>query len=57
MHNLAQYCHCYAQGKVGSGFDVSAAVYGSQRYRRFSPSVLDALLATATVNATNATLG
>lgn len=28
VHNLAQLAHCWAQGKVGSGFDVSAAVYG-----------------------------
>jgi phosphomevalonate kinase len=40
LHNLAQYAHSLAQGKVGSGFDVSAAVYGNQRYRRFSPSNL-----------------
>ncbi|KAI6369753.1 hypothetical protein MCOR25_004382 [Pyricularia grisea] len=40
LHNLAQAAHCAAQGKVGSGFDVAAAVYGSCRYRRFSPSVL-----------------
>ncbi|SCV73603.1 BQ2448_7529 [Microbotryum intermedium] len=35
IHNLAQYVHSLAQGKVGSGFDVSAAVWGSQIYRRF----------------------
>ncbi|RYP47590.1 hypothetical protein DL768_006376 [Monosporascus sp. mg162] len=40
LHNLAQAAHCAAQGKVGSGFDGAAAVYGSIRYRRFSPSVL-----------------
>jgi len=40
VNNLAQLCHCLAQGKVGSGFDVSAATYGSQRYVRFSPKVL-----------------
>ncbi|CAL5321612.1 unnamed protein product [Camellia sinensis] len=28
------------KGKVGSGFDVSSAVYSSQRYVRFSPKVL-----------------
>ncbi|KFY02739.1 hypothetical protein O988_01943, partial [Pseudogymnoascus sp. VKM F-3808] len=39
-HNLSQACHCAAQGKVGSGFDVAAAVYGTCLYRRFSPSVL-----------------
>lgn len=42
-HNLAQLAHCSAQGKVGSGFDVAAAVYGSCLYRRFSPSVLEGL--------------
>lgn len=40
LHNLAQTAHCAAQGKVGSGFDVASAVYGSCLYRRFSPSVL-----------------
>lgn len=44
VHNLAQACHCYAQGKIGSGFDVSSAVYGSQKYVRFSPSLLQHLL-------------
>lgn len=36
VHNLAQLVHANAQGKIGSGFDVAAAVYGSQLYRRFS---------------------
>jgi phosphomevalonate kinase len=39
-HRLAQYCHCLAQNSIGSGFDVSAAVYGSQVYGRFSPALL-----------------
>lgn len=43
MHNLAQAAHSAAQGKVGSGFDVASAVYGSCIYRRFSPSVLEAV--------------
>ncbi len=43
LHNLAQAAHCAAQGKVGSGFDVAAAVYGSCVYKRFSPSVLEGL--------------
>lgn len=43
LHNLAQAAHCAAQGKVGSGFDVAAAVYGSCRYRRFSPALLESL--------------
>lgn len=40
IHCVAQAAHCAAQGKIGSGFDVSCAVFGSQRYVRFSPSVL-----------------
>ncbi|KKZ62059.1 phosphomevalonate kinase [[Emmonsia] crescens] len=43
LHNLAQAAHCAAQGKVGSGFDIGAAVYGSCLYRRFSPAVLGSL--------------
>ena len=43
IHRLAQTAHCAAQGKVGSGFDVAAAVYGSCIYRRFSPVTLEAL--------------
>ncbi|KAK5998543.1 Phosphomevalonate kinase [Cladobotryum mycophilum] len=43
LHNLAQAAHCAAQGKVGSGFDVAAAVYGSCTYRRFSPEILSRL--------------
>ncbi|KAL8666334.1 MAG: hypothetical protein Q9202_001605 [Teloschistes flavicans] len=43
LHNIAQAAHCAAQGKVGSGFDVAAAVYGSCIYRRFSPSILEGL--------------
>ncbi|RMZ87861.1 hypothetical protein DV736_g4921, partial [Chaetothyriales sp. CBS 134916] len=41
IHNLAQAAHCAAQGKVGSGFDVATAVYGSCLYRRFTPAVLE----------------
>ncbi|KZT08314.1 phosphomevalonate kinase [Laetiporus sulphureus 93-53] len=44
VHNLAQYVHCLAQGKIGSGFDVSAAVFGSQLYTRFDPVVLQPLM-------------
>ncbi|KAG6610199.1 phosphomevalonate kinase [Phytophthora cinnamomi] len=41
VHNLAQLSHCYVQRKIGSGFDVSAACFGSQRYTRFPASILD----------------
>jgi phosphomevalonate kinase len=43
IQNLAQAAHCAAQGKVGSGFDVAAAVYGSCLYRRFTPALLEAV--------------
>lgn len=48
-HNLAQFVHCVAQGKVGSGFDVSAAVFGSHLYTRFDPSVIQDLMNENTV--------
>lgn len=44
VHNVAQYIHCLAQGKVGSGFDVSSAVFGSHIYKRFDPEVIAALM-------------
>lgn len=56
VHNTAQFCHCLAQGKIGSGFDVSAAVFGSHAYRRFSPSVLDELLKKAAETETSMTI-
>ncbi|KAI8992041.1 Phosphomevalonate kinase [Mycotypha africana] len=43
-HNVAQFVHCFAQGKVGSGFDVSSAIWGSHRYKRFNPSILSPLM-------------
>ncbi|CAH0488874.1 unnamed protein product [Peronospora farinosa] len=41
VHNLAQLSHCYVQRKIGSGFDVSAACFGSHLYTRFPASILD----------------
>ncbi|MED6144332.1 hypothetical protein PIB30_014680 [Stylosanthes scabra] len=49
LHKIAQTAHCIAQGKVGSGFDVSSAVYGSQRYVRFSPEVISSAQVAAQV--------
>ena len=43
-HNVAQFIHCLAQGKVGSGFDVSSAVFGSHIYTRFDPAVLQPIM-------------
>lgn len=48
IHNIAQISHCDAQGKIGSGFDVAAAVYGSIIYRRFTPETIGSVLARET---------
>ena len=45
IFRLAQIAHCHAQGKVGSGFDVAAACYGTHIYERFPKSLLADLLA------------
>ncbi|KAJ8463815.1 hypothetical protein ONZ45_g17450 [Pleurotus djamor] len=55
-HNLAQFVHCLAQGKVGSGFDVAAAVFGSHIYTRFDPSVIQNLMAGDLTSPTRALL-
>lgn len=44
IHNVAQYIHCLAQGKVGSGFDVASAIFGSHVYTRFNPAVIKPLM-------------
>ncbi|KAI3645627.1 hypothetical protein MP228_008555 [Amoeboaphelidium protococcarum] len=44
IHNTAQLCHFIAQGKVGSGFDVSAALFGSQRFQTWSRQGLESAL-------------
>ncbi|RLV96180.1 Phosphomevalonate kinase [Spathaspora sp. JA1] len=41
LHNIAQIAHCYAQKKIGSGFDVAAAIYGSIIFKRFQPEIID----------------
>lgn len=43
IHNLAQVAHCHSQGKVGSGFDVAAATFGSIVYKRFDPILINEL--------------
>ena len=49
-HNLAQFVHCLAQGKIGSGFDIAAAAFGSQIYTRFNPAVIQAFMGGDTVS-------
>ncbi|KAG5440398.1 hypothetical protein PCK2_000531 [Pneumocystis canis] len=43
IHNLSQIAHCCVQEKVGSGFDIAAACFGSCLYRRFDPSIIDSI--------------
>jgi phosphomevalonate kinase len=48
IHSVAQFAHSLAQGKVGSGFDVSSAVFGTQLYRRFRAQGLNDALENVT---------
>lgn len=43
VHKLAQIAHSLATGKVGSGFDIAAAAYGSIIYTRYSPELIKSL--------------
>jgi phosphomevalonate kinase len=45
IHRIAQAAHSVAQGKIGSGFDVHTAVYGTNVYVRFPPTRVDVLMA------------
>ncbi len=40
LHKLAQLAHSIATGKVGSGFDIAAAVHGTILYTRYSPELV-----------------
>ncbi len=40
LHKLAQLAHAMATGKIGSGFDIAAAIHGNMIYERFSPSII-----------------
>ena len=43
LHKLSQIAHSIATGKVGSGFDIAAATYGSILYKRYSPEIVKGL--------------
>jgi phosphomevalonate kinase len=45
IHRIAQSAHCVAQGKIGSGFDVYTACYGTCAYSRFAASRIEPLMA------------
>lgn len=41
LHSVAQLAHGVIQGKIGSGFDVCVALFGSMRYVRYDPKGLE----------------
>ncbi|KAI8912576.1 ribosomal protein S5 domain 2-type protein [Gorgonomyces haynaldii] len=41
IEKMAHLVHCTAQGKIGSGFDVACAAFGTHSYRRFSPHLIE----------------
>lgn len=45
IHRVAQIAHSVSQGKIGSGFDVFTAVYGTCAYRRFPAKSVEAIMA------------
>lgn len=44
IFRTSQYVHSLVQGKIGSGFDVASALFGSCFYTRFSKEYLDGAL-------------
>ncbi|KAJ6251146.1 phosphomevalonate kinase [Anaeramoeba flamelloides] len=44
VFRLSLFAHCLAQGKIGSGFDISSAVYGSHCFQRKTQTILEKLL-------------
>lgn len=40
VHSVAQYVHAISQGKIGSGFDIAAACFGTINYSRYDPERL-----------------
>ncbi|MGC8652204.1 MAG: hypothetical protein ACP5UH_03065 [Candidatus Micrarchaeia archaeon] len=40
VHRIAQLSHSVATEKIGSGFDIAAATFGTIIYQRYSPSLL-----------------
>jgi len=41
IHRLSQISHALATGKIGSGFDIATAVYGTNIYRRFDKKIME----------------
>ncbi|HLD76407.1 MAG TPA: hypothetical protein VI874_05270, partial [Candidatus Norongarragalinales archaeon] len=41
VHRCAQVAHSRGQGKVGSGYDIAACCFGSQEYKRYTPTLIE----------------
>ena len=57
LHRIAQIAHCVAQGKIGSGFDVFTACYGTCVYRRFPSSLIERVMNVVTAATAAAATG
>ena len=44
VHRVSQVAHSVAQGKIGSGFDVFTATYGTSIYRRFPAAKAECMM-------------
>ena len=44
VHRVSQVAHSVAQGKIGSGFDVYTATYGTSIYRRFPAAKAECMM-------------
>jgi phosphomevalonate kinase len=53
IHNAAQIAHGLAQGKVGSGFDVSSATFGSILFSRIPSQVMSSFMEEALISVCN----
>eukprot|EP00758_Cryptobia_borreli_P001885 Tbor_TRINITY_DN2611_c0_g1::TRINITY_DN2611_c0_g1_i1::g.17899::m.17899/K00938/E2.7.4.2, mvaK2; phosphomevalonate kinase len=56
IHRIAQIAHSVSQGKIGSGFDVYTAIYGTVIYRRFPPARASMMMAIEQPKTTNVRL-
>lgn len=50
IHTLSQIANSVAQNKIGSGFDISACVFGHQIYSRFPESAIQPIVSAVKMN-------
>jgi phosphomevalonate kinase len=57
IHRVSQVAHSVAQGKIGSGFDVFTAIYGTSIYKRFDPTLISTLMSRSDCNKGHLSVG